>query len=110
MDSLSVTNNGLIISPYQITFECFTPQLGTVLANFANQHHTIVVKTLDIQPADMNTMGMSMPMEGGRYPTEAQPGTPQAAARGAVPTIIDEKKLKVIMLVDVIKIVPAQGR
>ena len=30
--------------------------------------------------------------------------------RGGLPTVIDEKKLKVIMLLDFVKIVPAQGR
>ncbi|HWC60975.1 MAG TPA: Amuc_1100 family pilus-like protein [Verrucomicrobiae bacterium] len=113
VDSISVTNGSTVISPYQITFECFTPQLGTVLANFANQKHTMVVKTLDIAPADM-IGGMGMDGGGGRYPSETTYGnpygTPQATFRGGLPTIIDEKKLKVIMLVDVVKIVPEQGR
>jgi len=113
VDSISLTNGTTVISPYQISFECFTPQLGTVLASFANQPHTMVVKTLDIQPVDMVMGGgMGMGMEGGAYPG-AYPGATTAQPQyrpGGLPTIIDEKKLKVIILLDIIKITPAPGR
>jgi len=111
-DSISLTNGNTVITPYQVTFECFTPQLGLVLASFANQPHTIVVKTLNVQPVDVMMGGM----EGGRdmnnpYGTPAYgAGQPSAGRPGALQTIIDEKKLKVIMLLDFIKITPAPGR
>ena len=107
-DSISLTNGNTVISPYQVTFECFTPQLGSVLSSFANQSHTIVVKTLNVQPADLAGMGMeTMRGPGGGYDMTAM----QPAARGgALPTIIDEKKLKVIMLLDFVKITPEQGK
>jgi len=125
-DSLSLTNGNMVISPYQVTFECFTPQLGTVLSSFANQSHTIVVKTLNIQPADQvggiegpgggyqayggayQAYGGTYGREGGGYGAAAT--TPAPGRPGALPTIIDEKKLKVMMLLDFIKITPAQGR
>ena len=98
----------------------FYPQLGTVLANFANQSHTVVVKTLNIQPADLAPGGMGEMSQyaGGAYvPGYNREGgayggmTPPVATRpGALPTIIDEKKLKVTMLLDFVKILPAQGR
>jgi hypothetical protein len=121
-DSLSMTNGNMVISPYQVTFECFTPQLGSVLSSFANQPHTIVVKTLNIQPADLAQSyggGGQIPGGGNGYAnyaraagiTYAPPPNPQLQQRGgAVPTIIDEQKLRVIMLLDFIKITPAQGR
>lgn len=121
-DSLSLTNGNMVITPYQVQFQCFTPQLGTVLSSFANQSHTIVVKTLNIQPADQ-VGGMESPgaiygtyqAYGGTYGREgggygAAMTTPVPGRPGALPTIIDEKKLKVIMLVDFIKITSAQGR
>jgi len=119
-DSLSMTNNNMVVTPYQVTFQCFTPQLGSVLAGFANQSHTIVVKTLNIQPADLTGggAGQAYGNYGGGYQNYMRAGgaaviqepTPQAPPRGgALPTIIDEKKLKVIMLLDFIKITPAQG-
>jgi len=116
-DSTSLTNGSTVITPYQVAFQCFTPQLGSVLASFANQSHTIVVKTLNIQPTDL-VPGMAEPgqiggyaaygREGGAYAPQMAP--PVAARPGALPTIIDEKKLKVTMLLDIVKILPAQGR
>lgn len=110
VDSISLTNGNTVVTPYQVTFECFTPQLGAVLSSFANQSHTVVVKTLNIQPVDLvmgGGMGMGMQSENNGFPN---PGALQPGARpGALSTIIDEKKLKVIMLLDFIKITPAQG-
>ena len=116
-DSVSLTSGNVVITPYQVSFQCFTPQLGSVLASFANQSHTIVVKTLNIQPTDL-VPGMAEPgqiggyaaygREGGAYAPQMAP--PVAARPGALPTIIDEKKLKVTMLLDIVKILPAQGR
>lgn len=105
LDSTSVTNVNTVMTPYQVIFECFTPELGSVLSSFANQSHTIIVKTLNIQPVDVNNNGMDMsgmPGGGGAQPT--------ANSRGGLPVVIDEKKLKVTMLLDFIKILPAQGR
>lgn len=105
-DSISLTNGNTVITPYQVTFECFTPQLGTVLASFANQPHTVVVKTLNIQPVDVVGMGVDTM----RNMNEPAQMTMAGARPGTLPTIIDEKKLKVIMLLDFIKITPGQGK
>jgi len=102
VDSTSVTNGNYVITPYQITFECFTSELGGVLSSFANQSHTVVVKTLNVQPVEVgNGMDMSMQNNG---------MLPVANPKGGLPTVIDEKKLKIIMLVDFVKVLPAQGR
>jgi hypothetical protein len=121
-DAISLTNGNIVIAPYQVTFECYTPQLGSVLSSFANYPHTIVVKTLNIQPADAAVGGMGGV---GNYGSQAgyngqMPSNPyasQAAAQpqptvrgGALPTIIDEKRLRVMMLLDFVKILPAQGK
>jgi hypothetical protein len=100
-DSISLTNESVIIAPYQVTFDCFTPELGNVLSSFANQQHTIIVKTVNLQPADATmTTGYDMTAA-----TQAQVG-----ARGGLPTAVDEKKLRVTLLLDFVKIVPTQGR
>ena len=96
-DSASLTNGNVVITPYQVTFECFTTELASVLSSFANQQHSVVVKTVNIQPVD--TMMMTDPTAG--LPPNL---------RGGVPTVIDEKKLKVILLLDIVKIVPTPGR
>jgi hypothetical protein len=102
IDSTSVTNSNTVITPYQLTFECFTSELGGVLSSFANQAHTIVVKTLNVQPVEVSN-GMDMSMQN-------NPTQPLLNPKGGLPVVIDEKKLKIIMLVDFVKILPAQGR
>jgi hypothetical protein len=118
IEAISLTNNNMVITPYQVTFQCYTPQLGSVLSGFANQTHTIVVKTLNIQPVDLaggmggyGSPGYGSPGYGnaGYGNPMATPTTPQPRA-GALSTIIDEKKLRVVMLLDFIKIPPAQGK
>ena len=119
-DSLSLTNGNVVITPYQVTFECFTPELGRVISSFANQEHTVVVKTLNLAPADLNMAGGDMGTMGamGGYGTGVGGGyvggygaTPPPVVPGrGLPTAIDEKKLKVTLLLDFVKIVPAQGK
>jgi len=101
VDSIAVTNANLVITPYQVTFRCFTPELGGVLSSFANQSHTIIVKTLSIQPEDMvnNAEGGMMP---GLERTTVAP-------RSGLPVVIDEKKLKVTILLDFVKMLPGAG-
>jgi hypothetical protein len=105
VDSVAVTNNNLVITPYQVTFRCFTPELGGVLSAFANQSHTIIVKALDIQPEDLlnSPMGGGMMMPGGLERMAA------AAPRGGLPVVIDEKKLKVTILLEFVKMLPGAG-
>jgi hypothetical protein len=100
-DSISLTNDSVVITPYQVTFDCFTPELGNVLSSFANQQHTVIVKTVNLQPAD--TM---IAMDPGAMAGQ----TALANTRGGLPTAVDEKKLRVTLFLDFVKILPAQGR
>jgi hypothetical protein len=97
LDSTSITNAIAIITPYQITFRCFSQELARVLAGYANQPHGIVVKTLTIEPAEVATTDTTTP-------ATAAPVVP-----GRLPSVIDEKKLKVTMLVNFVKLLPGQG-
>jgi hypothetical protein len=47
----SVTNNLAVLTPYQITFRSFTPEVGEVLSRFASSPHGFYVKSLNVQPA-----------------------------------------------------------
>lgn len=95
VSGLAVTNGSIVIAPYEVTFQCFTPELGAVLSAFANQSHTVIVKTLAIQPMDLMAMGMA-----------PQPNQYAVAARNGLPVVIDEKKLKVTLALDLVKIQP----
>jgi len=114
-DATSLTNDNIVITPYQVTFDCFTPELGNVLSSFANQQHTIVVKTVNVQPAEATMTPYAPGMMGGGMGGGMGAGMggdqlPVASSRGGLPTAVDEKKLRVTMLVDFVKILPTQGR
>ena len=50
-DGRSVTNNLAVLTPYQITFRSFSPEVGEVLAGFASSPHGFIVKSINVQPA-----------------------------------------------------------
>ena len=50
-DGHSVTNNLAVLTPYQITFRSFSPEVGEVLAGFASSPHGFIVKSINVQPA-----------------------------------------------------------
>lgn len=119
LDSISVTNNNTIITPYQVTFLCFDSALSSVLAGFANQPYGIMVRTLQVGPADMNPteMGAPVAMQGGMMPGVNQreypgvnPTTANLGTRGGLPVVVDEKKLRVSMLLELVRIVPTPGK
>src|SRR6266550_37307 len=51
LDGHSQTNELAVLSPYEITFRCFSPELASVLSGFANSPHGIVVKSINVEPA-----------------------------------------------------------
>ncbi len=51
IDFQSTTNELAVISPYEITFRCFTPELAAVLAGFAQSPYGLIVKGINVEPA-----------------------------------------------------------
>ena len=47
----SETNNLAVLTPYQITFRSFTPEVGEVISRLASSPHCFLVKSLTVQPA-----------------------------------------------------------
>jgi hypothetical protein len=45
----SLTNTQAILTPYEITFRCFSPELGAVLAGFSCSPCSFVVKALNVE-------------------------------------------------------------
>lgn len=111
VQSVSVTNNNIVVTPYGVSFRCFTPELGAVLSGFANLSHTVVVKALTIQPEELNSMGEGMPgmMGAPGYGAYGAARTPTTAV-GGLPAVIDEKKLRVTLLLDFVKMLPEAGK
>ena len=117
--------------PYEVTFRCFSTELGTVMSSLANSPYGFIVKTINVEPT--NAGGTE---EGGNSPTAMQPVqpvpqspmmspgfrgrgfdprmmTPQpAVAPAPAPTrasqvFLNEKPFRVTMLINIVKIKPA---
>ncbi|HTY87858.1 MAG TPA: Amuc_1100 family pilus-like protein [Candidatus Acidoferrum sp.] len=113
-DGHSVTNNQAVITPYQVTFRSFSPEVGEVLARFATSPYGFVVKSLTIQPAGAYTAATpEMPMTPTPFmapppPPMAPPPPPTAAptGRGGLQTVLNEQLLRVTLVVDIVKLLP----
>lgn len=143
LDISGKTNDLAIMTPYEVSFRCFSPELADVIAGLASSPHSLVVRTLNVAVAPSTVGGPAadgmtpMPVYGqpqypaGPGPSPAdyarpkggaeglyQPGStpppnyppPAAGSRapGALQTFINEKQLRVTMLIDVIKLLPKQ--
>lgn len=51
LNEKSVTNDLAIITPYEVTFRCFSSELGKVFNGFHASPHCLLVKTVDVEPA-----------------------------------------------------------
>ena len=47
----SVTNELAVLSPYEVSFRCFSPELAAVLAGFAGAPCGLMVKTINVESA-----------------------------------------------------------
>jgi hypothetical protein len=47
----SVTNELAILTPYEVTFRCFSSELAAVISGFASSPYGFVVKTINVDPA-----------------------------------------------------------
>jgi hypothetical protein len=47
----SVTNNLAVLSPYELTFRCFSGELASVLAGYASSPYSLVIKSINVEPA-----------------------------------------------------------
>ena len=136
LDRPSITNDLAVISPYEITFHSFTPELAAVLAGFAQTPYGLIVKAINVEPSATTTLaeGAGTPAAyAPRFqPTEAVPGgDPYAAARrnrgnfgapvavaqpvtyapatkSGLQPFLKEKQLKITLLLDVVKLLPTQ--
>ena len=126
LNGQSVTNGLAVLTPYQVTFRAFSPEIARVLEGFANSPHGFIVKDLSVQPANAPTVAGGYQNQNAIQNPNAyfNPNTPagqQAAARraylaaaGAAPqpgrgglqTILSEQELSVTLTVEVVKLTP----
>ena len=114
LDEHAVGGDLAVITPYVVTFRCFTPELARVIAAFATSSNTFLIKTVNVQPAapastapgDALGQPVRLPMMPGFYPGLSAPVAPPASGRGGLQTVLKEQLLRVSMEVEFVKLLP----
>ena len=119
LDDQPVTNDLALLTPYQITFRGFSPEIARVLQGFASSSHGFIVKNINVQPAgaagaagtNPNEMAAylqaagvqaSIAQAGGRFVNIA--GGAPAPGKGGLQTVLNEQLLRVTLTVEVVKL------
>ena len=95
-----VAGNLAVLTPYQITFRSFSPEIGVVLAGLASSPHGFIVKGINVQLAGAATAASA---EAGAAIT---PASPLTAGKGGLQTVLNEQLLRVTLVVEVVKLSP----
>jgi hypothetical protein len=128
IDEHPVTNDLAVVTPYVVTFRCFTPELSRVVGAFAMSSNTFLIKAINVQPASAAptpTAAMPMEMPGGMpggmpgQPGMMPPGMLQpgmvapavplpatVAGKGGLQTVLKEQLLRVSLEVGLVKLQP----
>jgi hypothetical protein len=85
LDIKSTTNELAVITPYEVTFRCFTPELAAVLTGLAASPHGLLVKSINVEPAPASTLAENSPaaMTQVFVPGPPQPAEPTQREREA---------------------------
>jgi hypothetical protein len=102
----SVTNSTVVLTPYEVTFHCFSTDLASVLAGFAGDSHGFVVKAINVEPGVLPTGTDSGSGGAPGYPGMMMAPPPPPTSKGGLPVMLDEKQLKVTLAIDLIKLLP----
>jgi hypothetical protein len=114
---------GIAINPYEVTVHSFTPELATALQSFYKSTNGLVVKSVQVEvaptTADPNLSPGAAPPPFVPPPV-VRPTTPpaggvRAGVAGAakpqetIKTVLNERLLKITMLIDVMRTRPASS-
>jgi hypothetical protein len=145
----SITNELAVLTPYELSFRCFSPELATVLAGFGKSPDGLIVKSINVELAPEVAVTTETPApvtpvqtyvqqptpppttsrrgsesdafaaryglsRGGKNPAPAPQPPPQqvyvpgaapaAASKGGLTTVLDERQLRVTLMVAVVKL------
>jgi hypothetical protein len=102
-DDHSVTNNLVVLTPYQITFRSFSPEIAQVLAGLASSPHGFIVKSISVQAA--GTLAATSPNATAPSPSPT-PVPTVTPGRSGLQTVLNEQLLRVTLEVKVVKLLP----
>ena len=101
LETTSVTGPMAVLTPYEVSFHCFSPELAGVLAGFAGDPHGFIVQAVNVESAAQAQAGsdvLGWPGYAGMAPAAAP------ATKGGLPVLLDEKQLKVTLVLQVTKL------
>jgi hypothetical protein len=109
-DDQSVTNSLAVMTPYMVTFRCFSGELASVLSGFASSSHGFIVKAINVAPAGAG----AAPGSPGGNGSPAGYGAPQPPPmmsppptdRGGLVTVLNEQLLRVTLEIEIVKLLP----
>ena len=111
IDEHLVTNDLAVVTPYVVTFRCFTPEISRVVGAFATASNTFLIKSINIQPATTIAAApgdvAAMPGrfgENGMMPPP--PPIQPLAGKGGLQTVLKEQLLRVSLEVGLVKLLP----
>jgi hypothetical protein len=96
-----ITNKLAVLIPYTVTFRSFSTELASVLATFASSPHGFIVKDINVSPAVQAASAGA-----GMMPAIPPPPATAAPGRGGLPTVLNEKLLRVTLEVEIVKLLP----
>jgi hypothetical protein len=102
-----VTNQVGVVAPYQVSFLCFSRDLGTVLESLINSTNCYVVKSVVVTPTKPQEQPGRVAAPPAAYrPPVTIPGKPGATKGSPGITVIREKPLFVTLVIDAIQLKP----
>ena len=125
----SQTNSLAVLTPYEVNFRCFGPELAAVLAGFAKSPYGFIVKRLSVEPASASAAGgpaavslaaLAAASDGAEaaVPAAVRGGPPPRmppssgarapSGRGGPQTMLNERQLKVTMELVLVKLLPSK--
>jgi hypothetical protein len=102
IDENSQTNNLAVLTPYQITFRAFSPEIAQVLSGFENSPHGFIVKGVNVQRAE----GTADASAAAAPAVSGIPPATMPAGRGGLQTVLNEQLLRVTIEVEIVKLLP----
>lgn len=97
-------DTGMTLWPYKVTFNCFSPELASVMDSLQRVEHGLVVKSISSEAqVDPSAKAPRNPAN-----VRGVPGARTNVPPKSLETIIDERTLKVTLRIEVIKPSPPQ--
>jgi len=106
LDQHPVTNNLAVITPYAISFHCFTPELSHVISAFATSSNAFVIKSINVQSAGTTAGATAGTTALGGIPGATMGASPSGGGKGGLQTVLKEQLLHVTLEVEFLKLLP----